>query len=106
MILTVYHRHLGAVSIEVTLNEMISITFLLLVSLVRSQCNMGEDCGGQEWNECGTPCPLVCGEDPPECMGSCEVGYQCPYGQAFNSYSGACEDAACATSDWTYSGKH
>jgi hypothetical protein len=46
---------------------------------VVSQCLLGDDCGGQIWNECGTSCPLICGtEEPMLCNMMCNVGYQCP----------------------------
>ncbi len=25
-------------------------------------CRLGEECGGQTWNDCGSSCPLVCGQ--------------------------------------------
>jgi hypothetical protein len=25
-------------------------------------CSIGEDCGGQVWNDCGSMCPLLCGQ--------------------------------------------
>ena len=25
-------------------------------------CQVGEDCGGQVWNDCGSMCPLICGQ--------------------------------------------
>lgn len=45
-----------------------------------SICELGDDCGGQLWTECGTSCPLICGQ--PEsmiCNMMCNVGYQCPH---------------------------
>jgi hypothetical protein len=42
-------------------------------------CNLGNDCGGQLWTECGTSCPLVCGQpEPMMCNMMCNIGYQCP----------------------------
>jgi len=36
----------------------------------------------QVWNDCGTQCPLICGEPEPwGCTYGCEVGCQCPAGQ-------------------------
>ena len=26
------------------------------------RCNPGDDCGGQEWTDCGSPCAPVCGQ--------------------------------------------
>eukprot|EP01052_Picozoa_sp_SAG31_P003978 SAG31_NODE_159_length_21911_cov_12.220750_14_plen_128_part_00 len=41
-------------------------------------CVLGDDCGGQEWNDCGTACPPVCGEALPAfCIMMCNAGYQC-----------------------------
>jgi len=45
-----------------------------------SICNLGDDCGGQLWTECGSSCPLICGQ--PEsmiCNMMCNTGYQCPH---------------------------
>lgn len=25
-------------------------------------CALGDECGGQVWNDCGTSCPLICGQ--------------------------------------------
>ena len=49
-------------------------------SCCNSICNLGDDCGGQLWTECGTSCPLVCGQpEPMVCNMMCNVGYQCPH---------------------------
>ena len=29
-----------------------------------NDCSMGADCGGQQWNDCGSSCPSICGEPP------------------------------------------
>tara|TARA_B100000768_G_C11094185_1_gene296269 strand:- start:172 stop:717 length:546 start_codon:yes stop_codon:yes gene_type:complete len=42
-------------------------------------CNLGQECGGQLWTDCGTSCPLICSE--PEimmCNMMCNAEYQCP----------------------------
>ena len=42
-------------------------------------CNLGQECGGQLWTDCGTSCPLICSE--PEimiCNSMCNAEYQCP----------------------------
>ena len=38
-----------------------------------NDCAMGADCGGQQWNDCGSSCPSICG-DPPAlwCNEMCE----------------------------------
>ena len=42
-------------------------------------CRMGGRCGGQVWNDCGSACPGVCGEEPSQmCNMMCVSGYQCP----------------------------
>ena len=41
-------------------------------------CTQGADCGGQVWNDCGTSCPLVCGNPPPQmCNMMCNSAFQC-----------------------------
>eukprot|EP01046_Picozoa_sp_COSAG06_P032556 COSAG06_NODE_3264_length_5594_cov_5.444405_2_plen_352_part_00 len=46
-------------------------------------CALGEDCGGQLRQTCGTPCPLVCGQEvrccqDATCDDACTTGWQCP----------------------------
>ena len=54
-------------------------------------CNLGNDCGGQLWTECGTSCPLVCGQpEPMMCNMMCNVGYQCPQGLWWDNNTGNC----------------
>eukprot|EP01052_Picozoa_sp_SAG31_P044849 SAG31_NODE_7970_length_1552_cov_1.160358_1_plen_145_part_00 len=57
------------------------------------QCALGEDCGGQVWNDCGTACPLLCGELAPQfCVEVCNSVYQCPNGEPDRSRR--CADCA------------
>lgn len=60
-------------------------------------CIMGDDCGGQIWNECGTSCPLICGEpEPLGCNMMCNVGYQCPGNLWWDRDNGNCvENIGC-----------
>ena len=45
-------------------------------------CAYGEDCGGQQFTECGTMCPVQCGSLPGMmCNMMCYNGFQCPNGQ-------------------------
>lgn len=45
-------------------------------------CSYGEDCGGQQFTECGTMCPAECGSLPGiMCNMMCYNGFQCPNGQ-------------------------
>ena len=38
-----------------------------------NDCAMGADCGGQQWNDCGSSCPSICGEPPAQwCNEMCE----------------------------------
>ncbi|XP_019890240.1 chymotrypsin inhibitor-like [Musca domestica] len=50
-----------------------------------------KQCGpNQEFNACGTACPLRCGRPRPEvCTAQCVAGCQCKTGYALNSY-GSC----------------
>lgn len=41
-------------------------------------CALGSNCGGQEWNDCGSSCPLVCGQMIGMCNMMCNAAYQCP----------------------------
>jgi hypothetical protein len=45
-----------------------------------SEESQDHDCpNNQVWNECGTACPLQCGEDRPEwCTYNCVIGCACP----------------------------
>ena len=57
----------------------------------RPTCTQGADCGGQIFNECGTACPLICGQPAPEmCSENCVAEYQCPSGQCFDESAGTC----------------
>merc|ERR1712003_396163 len=48
----------------------------------------------QVWNECGTACPLRCGEEkPPFCTYNCVIGCACPYNMWLT------EDGQCVTED-------
>ena len=65
-----------------------------------ARCQAGADCGGQVWNDCGSPCPLLCGSPAPSsCIESCQAGFQCPNGQWHDiDAGGVCVDSesACA----------
>ena len=42
-------------------------------------CTQGADCGGQVWNDCGTSCPLICGQPEAQmCNMMCNAAFQCP----------------------------
>jgi hypothetical protein len=46
-------------------------------------CALGQNCGGQLQQPCGTPCSLVCGQEvrccqQAACDDTCTAGYQCP----------------------------
>ena len=61
-------------------------------------CTQGADCGGQVMNECGTACPLICGQPAAEmCTMNCVAEYQCPNGQCFDERAGACSDVETQT---------
>ena len=60
----------------------------------RETCTQGADCGGQVFAECGTACPLICGQPAAEfCTENCVAEHQCPNGQCFNERSGVCSTA-------------
>ena len=62
-------------------------------------CVQGADCGGQVMNDCGTACPLICGQPAPEmCTENCVSEHQCPNGQCFDERAGVCESLWCAES--------
>ena len=43
------------------------------------ECSLGQECGDQEWHDCGTSCPLICGQiEPTICNMMCNVGFGCP----------------------------
>ena len=56
-------------------------------------CNLGDNCGDQIWYECGTSCPLICGE-PQQliCNMMCNVGYQCPSNLWWDNIQHQCVD--------------
>jgi len=57
-----------------------------------SDCVQGADCGGQEWNDCGTSCPSICGSPAAQfCNFACNAEYQCTDGQFFDGVTGTCE---------------
>ena len=56
-------------------------------------CSMGSPCGGQEWTDCGTSCPLICGSpEPMMCNEMCNQVYQCPHSQWWSEDTGSCVD--------------
>lgn len=58
-------------------------------------CNLGDDCGHQLWTDCGTSCPLVCGQpEPMMCNMMCNVGYQCPSNMWWCPINHECVDAS------------
>jgi hypothetical protein len=63
-------------------------------------CNLGQECGGQVWNDCGTNCPLICSE--PEimmCNMMCNPAYQCPSNLWWNREINNCvEQTECTIS--------
>jgi hypothetical protein len=66
-------------------------------------CVYGEDCGGQQFTECGTMCPATCGQMlGMMCNMMCYNGFQCPNGQFWDENgngvgSGSCVDqSACS----------
>jgi hypothetical protein len=53
-------------------------------------CLQGDDCGGQEYSDSHTPCPLVCGSPspPPSCSLRPRVAeFQCPDGMWWDAYT-------------------
>ena len=68
-------------------------------------CALGEDCGGQVFNGCGTMCPATCGVPMGMCNMMCNSGFQCANAQFWDpldGVAGACVDqGACsvATND-------
>jgi rhodanese-related sulfurtransferase/plastocyanin len=70
---------------------------------VAAPCTYGEDCGSQQFTECGTMCPATCGQMPGMmCNMMCYNGFQCPSGQFWDENangvgSGSCVDqSACS----------
>merc|ERR1712183_957244 len=57
-----------------------SLTSLFDDDYSDSEESQDHDCpNNQVWNECGTACPLQCGEDRPEwCTYNCVIGCACP----------------------------
>ena len=54
-------------------------------------CAMGDDCGGQEWTDCGSSCPSICGEAPAGfCIEMCNSGFFCPSALMWDGGAGAC----------------
>jgi len=55
-------------------------------------CVQGADCGGQVWTDCGSACPLICGQPASEaCIMLCKAEYQCN-SKCFNEQTGQCEN--------------
>ena len=67
----------------------------------QQDCVQGADCGGQVWTDCGSSCPLICGQPPADmCMAMCQSEYQCSAGTCFNDRTGTCvNDEGAAPSD-------
>jgi hypothetical protein len=67
----------------------------------QQDCVQGADCGGQVWTDCGSSCPLICGQPPADmCMEMCQSEYQCSAGTCFNDRTGTCvNDEGAAPSD-------
>jgi hypothetical protein len=54
-------------------------------------CVLGDECGGQVWNECGTSCPPLCGSpEPMMCNMMCNVGFQCPNSLWWDDVTNTC----------------
>lgn len=62
------------------------------------ECSLGQDCGDQVWQECGTSCPPVCGQiEPMICNMMCNVGYQCNQGLWWDDVTKMCvENSDCS----------
>jgi hypothetical protein len=61
------------------------------------QCTLGEDCGGQVWNDCGTMCPATCGVPMGMCNMMCNAAYQCANGESWDPSLMTCVDpSACS----------
>jgi hypothetical protein len=61
-------------------------------------CSMGSHCGGQEWTDCGTSCPLICDSpEPMMCNMMCNQGYQCPQSQWWSPDTSSCVDSCAIT---------
>lgn len=56
------------------------LLFICALCLIGAQGRYPEECsGGQVFTDCGTQCPSICGQEPPQfCIQSCFVGCQCP----------------------------
>ena len=61
-------------------------------------CDLGSPCGGQEWTDCGTSCPLICDSpEPMMCNMMCNQGYQCPQSQWWSPDTSSCVDSCAIT---------
>ena len=62
------------------------------------ECSLGQNCGNQVWQDCGTSCPLMCGQiEPMMCNMMCNVGYQCDNGLWWDDVTKMCvENTACS----------
>ncbi len=64
-------------------------------------CAMGEDCGGQVWNDCGTSCPALCGQAPMMmCNMMCNAAFQCPNALSFDDVTGQCVESGACTNEF------
>ncbi|KAH6991134.1 cysteine-rich/TIL venom protein 2 precursor [Ilyonectria sp. MPI-CAGE-AT-0026] len=74
-----------------------SVIFLFVTAVVASplQEKPTKCPKNQVYTECGTACPLRCGQPPPEaCTMQCVIGCQCKPGFLLNS-SGSCVPPSC-----------
>jgi len=55
-----------------------------------SSCAMGEECGGQVANECGSACPAACDAEDSFCASVCVNGFFCPNGQTWDVGVSSC----------------
>ena len=62
------------------------------------ECSLGQNCGNQVWQDCGTSCPLICGQiEPMICNMMCNVGYQCNNGLWWDDETKMCvENTDCS----------
>lgn len=59
-------------------------------------CAYGEDCGGQQFTECGTACPPTCGVmQGMMCNAMCYIGYQCRSGDFWDENANGVGSGAC-----------
>lgn len=56
-------------------------------------CEIGDNCGGQVWSDCGSSCPLVCySAIPALCNMMCNSIYQCPSNLWWDDTNKLCVD--------------